>query len=87
MTTKEHSSQTIIDIQRVVQIDESSHQRSSIKTVLLKISQKSQENTCVGVYFSMKLQSEACNLIYKGTLAQVFYCKFCKNFENISIKT
>ena len=39
--------------------------RCSVKTVFLKISQNSQENTCV------------CNFIKKETLAQVF-CEFYK---------
>ena len=34
----------------------SSHWRCSVKTVFLKISQNSQENTCVGVSFLKKLQ-------------------------------
>ena len=31
--------------------------KCSVKTVFLKISQNSQENTCVGVYFLIKLQA------------------------------
>ena len=35
----------------------SSHQRSSVKKVLLEISQNSQENTCAKVSFLIKLQA------------------------------
>ena len=38
----------------------------------LKISQYSQENTCVGV----------CNFIKKETLAQLFFCEYCEIFKN-----
>ena len=41
----------------------SSHQRRSIKKVFLKISQNSQENSCVGDPFLIQLQ--ACNFIKK----------------------
>ena len=37
-----------------------------------KISQNSQENTCV----------RACNFIKKETLAQVFSCEFCETLKN-----
>ena len=46
----------------------------SVKKVLLKISQKSEENTCARVSFLMKLQ--ACNFIKKEAVAQVFPCEF-----------
>ena len=55
--------------------------RCSVKKVFLKISQNSQENTCVSVPFSLKLQAEACNFIKKETLAQVFSCEFCEIFK------
>ena len=42
----------------------------SMKNVFLKISQNSQENTCVSVSFLIKKKKE--------TLAQVFSSKFCK---------
>ena len=51
----------------------SSHQRCSIKTVLLKISQISQENTCAGVSFQ---------LYQKETPAQVFSREICEIFKN-----
>ena len=60
----------------------SSHQRCTVKKVLLKISQNSQENTCARVSFLIKLQAEACNFIKKETLAQVFSCEFCEIFKN-----
>ena len=52
------------------------------KKVPLEISQISQENSCVRVSFLIKLQIEAYNFIKKETLAQVFYCEFCKFSEN-----
>ena len=57
----------------------SSHRRCSVKKVLLKISQ---ENTCVRVPFSIKLQASACNFIKKQSLVQVFSCKFCHISKN-----
>ena len=52
------------------------------KKVLLKISQSSQENTCVRDSFLAKLETSACNFIKKETLAQVFSCEFCKISKN-----
>ena len=52
------------------------------KKVFFKISQNSQENTYARVYFLVKLQVDACNLIKKETLAQVFSCEFCEIFKN-----
>ena len=49
---------------------------------LLKISQNSQENTCVGLSFLIKLQTLACNFINKEALAQVFSYEFCENLKN-----
>ena len=55
------------------------------KTVFLKISQNSQENTCAIAPgfrpFLTKLQ--AWNFIRKETLAQVFPFEFCAIFKNI----
>ena len=51
-----------------------SHQKSSIKKVLLQISQNSHENTCARVSFFNK----ACNFIKKETLTQVFPVNFAK---------
>ena len=42
------------------------------KKGILKISQNLQENTCATVSF------EACNLIKKENLAQVFSCEYCE---------
>ena len=53
--------------------------RCSIKKVFLKISQNSQENTCVRVSFLIKVQAEAWNFIKTNTLAQVFSCEILKN--------
>ena len=54
----------------------------SVKKLLLKISQNSQENTCVRVSFLTKFQASACNLIKKETLTEVFSCEICESFKN-----
>ena len=46
--------------------------------MFLEISQNSQESTCGRISFLIKLQAEACNLIKKETLAQVFSWNFAK---------
>ena len=53
-------------------------QRCSVKKVLLKISQNSQENTCATVPFFF----QTCIFIKKETLTHVFCCKFCDIFKN-----
>ena len=50
--------------------------------VFLEISQNSQENTCLWVYFLIKLEALACNFIKKEALAQVFPCEFCEICKN-----
>ena len=55
-------------------------QKCSVKKVFLKISQNSQENTCVRVFFLIKLQ--ACNFIAKETLAQLFSCEIVEVSNN-----
>ena len=57
-------------------------QRCSVREVFLEISQNSQENTCARVSFLINLQVEACNVIKKETLAQLFSCKFCEISKN-----
>ena len=52
---------------------ESAARRCSEKTVFLKISQNSQENSCTGVSFYIKLQA----------FSQVLSCEFCEIFKNI----
>ena len=51
--------------------------------VFLEILQNSQEKTCAWVFFSIKLQAEACSFIKKETLEQVF----CSEFFEISKNT
>ena len=48
--------------------------------VFLNISQNSRKNTCVRVSFLVMPQ--ACNLIKKETLTQVFSCEFSEVFKN-----
>ena len=46
------------------------------------MSQNSQQNTCARVSFLVKLQAQACNIIKKETLAQVFSFGFCEISKN-----
>ena len=57
-------------------------QRRSVENVFLKISLDSQENTCARVSFLTKLQAEACNIIKKETLAQLFSCELYGIYKN-----
>ena len=55
-------------------------QRCSVKKVFLEIFQNSQEkNTCVRFSFLIK---QACNLLKKQNLAQVFSYEFCEISKN-----
>ena len=56
-------------------------QRCSVKKEFLEISQNSQENTCARIKVAA-LRPEACNVIKKETLAQVFSCEFCQMSKN-----
>ena len=47
-----------------------------LERVSLELAQNSQENTCVRVFFLIKLQASVCNFIKKETLAQLFSCEF-----------
>ena len=55
--------------------------RCSVKKMFLKISQNAQENTCARACFLITMQAEACDLIKKETLAQVFSYEFCEIFK------
>ena len=52
-----------------------------MKMVLLK---NSQENTCVGVSFLIKLQALSLQLYLKNTPVEVFSCEFCETCKNNS---
>ena len=52
------------------------------KNVYLKVSQISQEKTCVRLSCLLKLQADDCNFIKKETLVQVFSCEFFEIFRN-----
>ena len=56
----------------------SSHRRCSLKKVFLKYSQKSQENTCVGVSFFIKLQTRSLQIYYKRLQHRCFPANFAK---------
>ena len=49
--------------------------------MFLKISQNTQENTCVGVSILLKLQTLSCKFFKKEALVQVFSCKLSKIFK------
>ena len=55
----------------ILHFSEAVAQRCSVKNVYFKISQNSQENTCVGVSFLIQVEADACNFIIKDTLTQV----------------
>ena len=61
-----------------LQYTEAVVQRCSVKKVFLELLQNSQENTCVRVSFLIKLKVLGLQLYQKGTLAQLFFCKFCE---------
>ena len=57
-------------------------QRCSVKKLFLNVSQKSTENTNVGVSSLIKLQDDAWNFIKKATLVKVLSSQFCEIFKN-----
>ena len=52
------------------------------KKVFLKISQNSQENACVSLFFNKVAGLRPATLWKKQTLAQVLSCEFCEIFKN-----
>ena len=62
--------------------DRSSHRRYSIKKLLLRISQYSQENTCVGVSFSQSCRPRGLQLYEKETPTQVLSCECSEILKN-----
>ena len=54
----------------------------SVKKMLLKISQNSQENNCVGVFLQYSCRAEALHFTKKETPTQVLSCELCENFKN-----
>ena len=54
-----------------------------MQKMFLKISQNSQENTCVGVPSLIELQIQGLHFINKETSTQVFSCEFWEIFKNI----
>ena len=80
--TYDHKKTTHCNVSSLPESTEAVARRCSVKKVLLKISQNSQENNCVRIFFLIKLQAEAYNFIKKGTLTQVFYYEFWEIFKN-----
>ena len=63
----------------------SSHQRFSIKKVVLKNFVKvTGKHLCQCPFFQKVAGLRAYNFIKVETLTQAFFCKFCKNFKNTS---
>ena len=58
------------------------HPEVFCQKMFLNISQNSQESTCFGVSFLIKLQALACNFIKKETLTPLVTCEFCEIFKN-----
>ena len=61
----------------------SSQWRCFIKKLFLKISRYSQENTCVGVSFLIKLQAlRPVTLLKRDSDTGFFSCEYCEIFKN-----
>ena len=53
-----------------------------VKVVLRTFTKFTGKHLCRGS-FLLKLKAEACNIITKDTLPQMFSCEFCEIFKNI----
>ena len=62
--------------------DRSSHKRCSIKQLFLKMSQYSQERTCVGVFSDKVAGLQAVTLLKRDTPTKVISCESCKKSTN-----
>ena len=51
--------------------------KKQLPVVFLKLSQNLQDNTCVSVLFSIKLQAWGVQLYEEETPTQVFSCQLC----------
>ena len=69
---------TVLKKNIVFSLSRSTHPRCSIKKAALKISQYSQESACVGVTFSIKLQT---TLFKRDSNAGVF-CEYNEIFKS-----
>ena len=70
----------------IYNVGRSNHRGCSIKKLFLKISQNSQENTCVGVSFLTMLHALVCNFTEKEMLPQLFSCEFCEILSTPSLQ-
>ena len=57
------------------------------KKMSLKISQNSQENTCVGVSFLKSCRPERCNFVKRRLQHRCLPVNFAKNFNNLFCRT
>ena len=62
----------------LVAMHRSSRQRCSVRKSVLRNFAKFTENICARVSFFNKIAGQACNVIKKETLAQVFSCEFLR---------
>ena len=87
MFSKQHVASTRNDFGKValtfVLQSEAVIRRCSLKNGILKISQRSQEKTCVGLSFLIKLQT--LGFIKKEILIHVFSCRFFEICQKISL--
>ena len=70
-----------------VELNRQPYFRSSCPAVFCKKEVLKNFSKCTGKHlcqslFLIKLRVDAFNFIKKETLAQLFFCEFCKNFEN-----
>ena len=67
----------------VITTREAVAQSCSVKKTFLKNSQNSQENTCAGFSFLIKLQARGLLTVKRSeTPTQMLFCEFCKTFKN-----
>ena len=78
---KKTNSKAIVKLYSLQASPKSSHRRCSLKKVLLKISQNSQQSTSAAVVFN-NVVGLACWFIKNKTSTQVLSYEFCNIFKN-----
>ena len=63
---------------RCSEATEAAVRRCSLKLVFLKVSQCSQENTCVGIFFNKVAGLKSYYVIKNETPTRVFFCEYCE---------
>ena len=64
------------------EIIEAVAQKCSVRKDVLINFAKFTGNTCPRIFFFIKLQAKACNVLKKETLEHVFSCEFCEISKN-----